>query len=286
VHDPQPSQRRDYLFVCGCARSGTSLVTDLLTMHQDIAIGMERYQRLVTQEPEGFEPALFEPERFFDVRPGDTFYDDLEHFEHYGRIRDRYAKARLVGDKVPRLYEQYERIAQRFPGARVIFVTRELPAVAASARARATDPTDSLWPRERGVASAIREWTEAHESTLAAFDDLPIFVLRYETLVKAPDVAPLLAFLGLEDDDGISDMLGWIAGRSTELEVERVAASASPAQETDARLRRVGHEVRAQLRRPPGRRLTWMERRRVDRSGHAQISAALSTVAAARGRLL
>lgn len=283
---PHPVQDHQYLFVCGCARSGTSLVTDLLTMHQDIAIGMERYQRLVTREPERFEPSLFEPERFFDVRPGDTFYDDLEYFEHYGRIRDRYGKARLVGDKVPRLYERYSLIAQRFPDARVIFVTRELPAVAASARARATDPTDQLWPRERGVAAAIREWTEAHETTLAAFDELPIFVLRYETLVKAPDSSPLLAFLGLEDDDGFGGMLDWIASRSAELEAERGAASASPAPETGTRLQRLGQEVRTQLRPPAGRRFTWMERRRVDRSGHGQLSAALTAAAAARGRLL
>ncbi|MEO0752369.1 MAG: hypothetical protein AAFY25_11255, partial [Pseudomonadota bacterium] len=59
-----------YLFVGGCARSGTSGLAHLANTHPDVAIGVERFNsawgnaRLV--------PELFEEKRFFDVRETDT----------------------------------------------------------------------------------------------------------------------------------------------------------------------------------------------------------------------
>jgi hypothetical protein len=136
------------------------------------------------------------------------------------------------------------------------------------------------------VGAAIREWTDAHASTLAAFDDLPIFVLRHETLVAEPDISPLLDFLGLDDGEPFEGMLDWIAGRSAELEAGRAEQATGPTPETDSRLQRAGHEIGLQLRRPPGRRLTPIERWRVGRAGHQQLSASLTAAAAAEGRLL
>jgi hypothetical protein len=67
---------------------------------------MERYKFLLSRRRDGaqFGPALFEPERFFDFRPGDTNVNpDLGHFTgHYTKAKRRFehGPVEYVGDKL------------------------------------------------------------------------------------------------------------------------------------------------------------------------------------------
>jgi Sulfotransferase family len=86
-----------YCFVFGCPRSGTTAVVRLLQAHPRVVIGMERHKFLLSRRRDRakFGPALFEPERFFDFRPGDTNVNpDLGHFTGH------YTKANVVSSTV------------------------------------------------------------------------------------------------------------------------------------------------------------------------------------------
>ncbi|NNE74056.1 MAG: hypothetical protein HKN26_10355, partial [Acidimicrobiales bacterium] len=43
--EPAPGDR-NFLFVAGCARSGTTALTNLLNQHADLAISIERFNRI------------------------------------------------------------------------------------------------------------------------------------------------------------------------------------------------------------------------------------------------
>src|SRR5262245_48114736 len=104
---------KKFLFVCGCPRSGTSVVCRMLASHPDVALGLERFNlRIARQE---LTPDDFTKERFFDVQKGDTWYADLAQFaRHYDQQHSKYDTAQYVGDKFPRLYEHFGYITSRF----------------------------------------------------------------------------------------------------------------------------------------------------------------------------
>ena len=91
--------KKQFLFVCGCPRSGTTALMSFLCKHPDIALGIERFQMRARRHE--LRPSDFEPTRFFDVRPGNTWYTSLEQFPwHYDAMRPKYAPAKYVGDKI------------------------------------------------------------------------------------------------------------------------------------------------------------------------------------------
>jgi hypothetical protein len=148
-----------HLFICGCPRSGTTFLATLLNAHPAVAVGIERYGNRFFTEP--LLPALFEEERFFDLQPGDTFYDDLSFSRVYADKRDGFARARLVGDKIPLLFRYLDRLHASFPEAKVVFCLRNLLDVAASYQARADNDADLTWHRDKGALAALEDWNEA-----------------------------------------------------------------------------------------------------------------------------
>lgn len=175
---------QDFLFVCGCARSGTSVLRRLLYAHPEVAIGLERYiKRLRTDGT--LSPELFERARFLNPQEGDTFYLSLDHFKAgYVGMAERYAQARYWGDKIPMLYRHYEEILTRFPGAKILFISRGLEDVALSYKRRASDEDEGNWGTGRGVDVAIQEWNEAHQMTASAMSRFPgqVIAINYESL--------------------------------------------------------------------------------------------------------
>ncbi|KGF72799.1 hypothetical protein DO97_04800 [Neosynechococcus sphagnicola sy1] len=175
---------KEYLFVCGCARSGTSVLRKLLVAHPKVVIGLERYINLYRSKGK-LTPDLFEKERFLNLQTGDTFYQSLDHFpEAYSGFKERYENATFFGDKIPLLYRGYDAIFTEFPQARVIFISRTLEDVAVSFKRRANDPSDKTWGAKRGVEAAIEEWNAAHRLTVQALEKYPrrILVVNYEIM--------------------------------------------------------------------------------------------------------
>lgn len=201
---------REYLFLCGCARSGTSVLQRVLAGHAEIALGMERYIRRFRQTGR-LSPDLFEKTRFFDVREGDTFYQDLSRFDRtYGALAERYQDCRYVGDKIPLLYRGYDAIFEDFADARFIFISRNIWDVASSFKRRALNENDPTWGDGRGVSEAIREWNDAHRLTADAMRKYGdrIFVINYEKLFgEWCGLEAMFDFLGLSVTAGVKKVV-------------------------------------------------------------------------------
>src|ERR1051325_7655702 len=135
-------QKKRFLFICGCPRSGTTALWRLMVAHPKIVLGIERYV-LLSFHHGALNPLLFEKSKFFDLQPGETFYSDLVAFNrYYLQAQDSYDSATWVGDKAPPLYHDYAGIEENFENAHIIYSVRNIIDIAGSYQKRATDPDD------------------------------------------------------------------------------------------------------------------------------------------------
>ena len=201
----------DHCFVFGCGRTGSTPLVRLLGAHANLAIGMERYKHLLrdvrrNHDPSLFVPALFDPKRFLDFRPGDTNILPPRFEEHYGPIAHRLATGTItqMGDKlVPTDVYTLRSVADQFPQARFVFVFRDLVRVANSFEVRARNPRDVDWASDHGVAMGCRQWTDSFDQADVLVDHIGadrVFPVHTAHLFQADDrlCRALFGFLGLE----------------------------------------------------------------------------------------
>ena len=170
-------RRLNYLFICGAPRSGTTAIAQLLNHHPKISVGIERYKNV---KPADLGEHLFVRERFFDFRPTDT---NIRARKTYVQLETKYQNARWLGDKVPRYYTRYDALFEHFRKSVVIFMLRDIHAVASSWNKRAQDPEDK-WPENNNYIEAVREWNEALALTLKIGEKYRnrLLVVEYEQL--------------------------------------------------------------------------------------------------------
>jgi Sulfotransferase family len=171
-------------------------------------MGMERYKFLLSRRRDrsAFGPALFEQERFFDFREGDTNVNpDLGHFTgHYVKARRRFEHETVeyIGDKVMPEEPVVRTIEAHFPSPKFVFIYRDLLHVASSFAVRARDPDDRNWPAADDHMAAVERWQEAFSTADALIDRIGwdgVCVMKYERLfnrdIRTCDV--MFRFLGL-----------------------------------------------------------------------------------------
>lgn len=215
---------RRFLFICGCARSGTSALVQLLNAHPEISIGMERYiSRFLSGG--GLLPELFEEQRFFLAEKGDTFYEHLDFYKSlYDSLRAKWSRSVVIGDKIPKLYTKYAQVFDRFPAARVIFVSRNLIDVASSYKRRAEDEADYAWSGKRDAMRAIEDWNAANSKTVEARKQFPdqIYILAYERLfIDGTGLDELFDFIGLKPSPDIYKYFQFQLQRSSAIRAQR-----------------------------------------------------------------
>ena len=157
------SEQKRILFLTGVARSGTTAMAQLLNRHPDICLGIERYKAKFLRRSE-FEGADFTPERFFDFRASDTNIlpgNAAKWRGIYDRMAEKFPGARVVGDKIPHLYEKFDACSQVFPEAKWIYMLRDINGVASSWNARAGNPKDK-WSSKRDFRAAVETWNAAN----------------------------------------------------------------------------------------------------------------------------
>jgi hypothetical protein len=199
-----------YLFVCGCPRSGTSILQRTLAQHPAIVLGGERYAHRVWQA-NGITPDLFTKSRFFDVRAGDTFYTTTDIFPaYYSAMHEKFDDAMWIGEKSPELYMQYGFIDANFDDeVHFLYIVRNIFDIAASYQQRATNPADVGWATNRDYSHAIHDWKVSMERTLAFLNDpnrrARLSILSYEDLfVKRGNLDSVLSLLGLDPHPAVS----------------------------------------------------------------------------------
>jgi hypothetical protein len=221
-----------YVFIVGCARSGTTLLQRMLDAHPDLAVIHEThwipkwYERRKGVTPEGLATPelvrrLAEYHRFAGWRIG---REELERlvangepvpypsfvagfFDLYGKERGK----RLVGDKTPRYVRNLPTLHELWPGARFVHLIRDGRNVALSA---------TNWRKSYKLARRFPTWREDPTTTAAVWwewlvrlgrqDGNPLgpnlyHEVRYESLVSEPAKAcqKLCSFLGLPYDDAM-----------------------------------------------------------------------------------
>ncbi len=188
-----------YLFICGCPRSGTTALWQLITSHPQIALGLERYYHTVLVNNH-ISPRLFDKDRFFASPANDTFYDDLYAFSpYYSDLRPRYDQCIYFGDKIPTLYLKYHLLADNLPNATILFIIRDIYSVASSYNRRAANPSDKHWSRQQDYKVAVDDWNESLLYTNKALDTNKIGIVDYHRLFNVgAHVQSIFHFLDID----------------------------------------------------------------------------------------
>lgn len=199
------ARKPGFLFVCGLGRSGTTALTDCLTRHRHIVLGMERYKRLCRPRRIGeLQPELFHRERFFDFSDGLTNITpalDERWDRYYTAAAAKYRRARYVGDKLTSV--PIDDLLAAFPQARFVCIVREVLPMAFSWQQRASNPEDHGWSENRDAWAAVDVWNQAMHTVLRAQQARPnqVAVVNYDKFFGGDqDLNKLMEFLALKAD--------------------------------------------------------------------------------------
>lgn len=164
----------------GCPRSGTSVLRMWLNQHEDIALGLERYNFSI--ESKSLKRQDFEIEQFLDIKPNQTHYMNYNEWPkpHNNPSRAKLAKARWLGDKYPRGFNRYKFLSTIFPETRFITIFRDINEVVASWERRRLQGT---FPPRWDYKEAVHVWNESISETIYWQQYLPIQIITYEDLI-------------------------------------------------------------------------------------------------------
>ncbi len=183
VIEEKNRMNQNYLFVCGCPRSGTTALVELLNSHHSFAIGMERYKYYANRKNiNRINQDSFTSDFFFDLKNNQT---NIQWKYFYNRLRDKYqSKVKYLGDKYPHYYRFYNRINQNLTQVKWIFIVRDITSIAKSYNARAADPNDT-WSEQADFKKAVDHWNESLVETWKYQKQNPnsnLFICEYEKL--------------------------------------------------------------------------------------------------------
>ncbi|MGB3468172.1 MAG: sulfotransferase [Cyclobacteriaceae bacterium] len=202
----------NFLFVCGCGRSGTTAMLELLNSHHRIALGTERYKFYAQPDTVSrMSKNLFEYDNFFNINSQQTnlnsthpaweqkLKSDYEMLKHKFEIENV-----IKGDKYPRYFRVLKEISEKFDNPKWIFMLRDVYDVALSWNVRANNIEDKGWSRKRDYSAAVVEWNEALTKTYEFNQQKSrkLFVCKYEKIFSNNKdyLNQLCKFLGIELD--------------------------------------------------------------------------------------
>lgn len=213
---------KEKLFIAGCARSGTSALVHLLAGSPEILIGSERYGHLVNPKNFKLTNAHFMKERFYNLEPEDTFYENLLDFHKFDKnFATKYEHAKWIGDKRPDLYESYDQIFSEFPNAKMIFIYRDINEVASSYQGRIQEGKN--WPASKNFEAAVKEWNRSiYLTKLALEKGYDINVVDYHSIFSTDlDLSDLFNLFDVKIDEELKCHIRSIRKRSNDLSKTR-----------------------------------------------------------------
>jgi hypothetical protein len=197
-----------------------------MVTHPSIVLGVERYISFAFRKG-AFSPQIFQFENFFNLEPGQTFYQDLVGFNsYYNDARVRFPTASWIGDKIPPLYRIYDEIDEKFENAHILFIVRNIYDVAASFQKRALNVEDKTWDATRDYKRAVTDW---HESLLTTSKFLSkndrktgLTILSYEDIfTERGNISAIFNLLGLDVPAAVTREYNALLHRSSQLESGR-----------------------------------------------------------------
>ncbi len=221
------SQRSDSpilrrLFVVGCERSGTTLLTVMLGRHHEIAMMPETHFFLRVVPKEGDRPSTHEEilERYWkSPRAADIGLDAEAIKLRFSRQAPTYAnlfctllelyaerwEKPLAGEKTPFHLLRVPLILRWFPDARIVCIVRDGRDVVRSI-------LGAPWTAHRSTRRQAWKWTKCARLARRFLHDYPrqFQVIRYEDLVLDPEMVlrRVNAFYGVDFDPAQLDVGG------------------------------------------------------------------------------
>jgi hypothetical protein len=218
------------VFICGCPRSGTTLLGRLVDAHPELAVVHESrfisswYEKRVGLTPDGeVTPALVDElaryprytrlglgrevlERLLTADPPvsfDRFVSGI--FDRYGEVQGKH----IVGDKTPRYVRSLPTLHALWPEARFVHLIRDGRDVCLSVLNWGKGPTGRFGAWAEDPVSVAALWWRWHvllgREDGGALGDRLYHELQYESLVSdtARECSALCDFLGLGYDEAM-----------------------------------------------------------------------------------
>lgn len=188
MSDPQ------LLFVAGLGRSGTTALTEVLSAHPQIVLGMERYKRLWSGRIDELSAEHFTRERMLDFSDGLTNIVpavDPRWGVYYDEMAAKWDQAAYVGDKFTRI--MLSQVWKNMPEARFLCIVRDIYEVASSWERRATNESDRGWGSFADARAAVDAWNKGNRRFLRASKRRPrrVRVFDYAGFFGSADAVPL-----------------------------------------------------------------------------------------------
>jgi len=187
-------------FVVGCARSGTSILGELIGSHSDVAYVFEPHElwESVGTGPEGSH-RLTAGHATADVRRRIGAWFD-----------ERRGTKRIVVEKTPRNVLRVPFLRAVFPEAKFVHIVRDgrdvacslFPGIGGKEWSHLKPPSwRRLQAEHSGITRCALEWRDIMEIALADLEDAPHLQIRYESLVSDPlaTARAVLAYLDLDE---------------------------------------------------------------------------------------
>jgi hypothetical protein len=192
---------------------------------------MERYNRRINHGE--LSKDLFQHNRFFAVRDGDTHYASLKASpkrfgapDYYENLKERYTRCDLVGDKIPSLYKQFTLLWQVFPNAKVLYIYRNIFDVAQSYNARVKQ--GNKWRANMDSRRAVKDWNSSLKSALNEAPEENLLPIPYEELFLGQyDCRKILSFLSLSETDEFETAITTLRAQAKDLEKNRQVSLSS-----------------------------------------------------------
>lgn len=199
---------KDYVFISGCPRSGTTAMTHIFNWAPQCFVGFERFASLFARDPAAFTPALFEPERLNTFVDRDCAYPSYEAQNEHGAYYANKAavpgipQAQHVGDKNPKLWQNFDVFltpAWADKKVRIFHIIRSVYDVSASYQVRFDNASDA-WTAD--FKTGVTDWMTSVRNTAAFMRklegqsrDLKLLIVDYDRLFS-PDQDTFIASVG------------------------------------------------------------------------------------------
>lgn len=175
-------QKSNYIFIGGCARSGTTVLTNIIGMHQHIVLGMERYNHLMKPRKFQLSPEHFEKDRFLTIHENDTGYTDFNRFLCHQSIPEKWEGAVLFGTKYTFTDQVFWKLKQAFGNFHYLYIYRNIYDVAESWNRKAAK--GEKWPALNNYQMAVQRWNKSLANTLTELrNGADIICVNYDDLL-------------------------------------------------------------------------------------------------------
>ena len=151
--------KKDYLFLCGAPRSGTTAIAVLVSAMTNTHIGVEMFTHAI-QLKDRIELSTAD----FDESNLRTTLAKRFKPEMIDAQIARFEKAGVIGDKHPLYHRNLPNLNTAFPGCGVVFIFRDVTDVSRSFKRRFENPADSWKVQDY---NAIHYWCEAAHNFLS-----------------------------------------------------------------------------------------------------------------------